>query len=499
MPADRTEDPSIEDPHVLTAVVEDEKPRPVTRRSPWGALILRLHFYAGVFIAPFLAVAALTGLAYVFSPQLDSIVYRDELHVDPQGRTALPVAQQIAAARAAHPEGDVAQVIPGSTAEDTTQVTLNVPELTDDRQRTVYVDPYTAEVRGELTTWAGYTPVRTWLDDTHRNLQLGDWGRWYSETAASWLWVVVLGGLFLWWQQLRRRTRDSRGFLRRALTPDLAARTGVRRTRSWHAALGVWLAVGLLFLSATGLTWSRWAGGNFGEVLTALNSNSPEVSTSLEASGSTAATGHEGHGMSEAPAPVSDEAQSLDRVDEVIAAANGAGLNDAVRLTPPAAEGEGWLVVEKDRSIPVHFDKAVVDPSTSEVVSVSRFADWPFLAQVTSIGIAAHMGLLFGLANQLLLAGLAVGLLCVIVWGYRMWWQRRPTGKRFALGSAPKPGAWRAVPPVQLLFAAAIAAAVGWFMPVLGVTLIAFLVVDAAVGLARNQRKGAGTVSSASR
>lgn len=38
--------------------------RPSRRMSPFGALLLRLHFYAGILVAPFLVVAALTGLAY---------------------------------------------------------------------------------------------------------------------------------------------------------------------------------------------------------------------------------------------------------------------------------------------------------------------------------------------------------------------------------------------------------------------------------------------------
>jgi uncharacterized iron-regulated membrane protein len=49
------------------------------------------------------------------------------------------------------------------------------------------------------------------------------------------------------------------------------------------------------------------------------------------------------------------------------------------------------------------------------------------MAKLSKLGVQAHMGYQFGLANQLLLAALALGLLCVIVWGYRMWWQRRPT------------------------------------------------------------------------
>jgi plastocyanin domain-containing protein len=49
--------------------------------------------------------------------------------------------------------------------------------------------------------------------------------------------------------------------------------------------------------------------------------------------------------------------------------------------------------------------------------------------------------------NQILLAALALGLLCVIVWGYRMWWQRRPTraDRRALAGTPPRPAAVSAV------------------------------------------------------
>ena len=62
--------------------------------------------------------------------------------------------------------------------------------------------------------------------------------------------------------------------------------------------------------------------------------------------------------------------------------------------------------------------------------------------KLTRLGINAHMGRLFGLVNQLLLAALALGLLCVIFWGYRMWWQRRParTGRAGVVGKR-RPGA----------------------------------------------------------
>ncbi|WP_449066731.1 hypothetical protein [Planomonospora algeriensis] len=74
---------------------------------------------------------------------------------------------------------------------------------------------------------------------------------------------------------------------------------------------------------------------------------------------------------------------------------------------------------------------------------------------------------------------LAAGLVCMIAWGYRMWWQRRPT-RGFAAPYAR--GTWRAVPPAVLLPVAAAAIAVGAFVPLLGISLLAFLVVDAVLG-----------------
>lgn len=72
-------------------------------------------------------------------------------------------------------------------------------------------------------------------------------------------------------------------------------------------------------------------------------------------------------------------------------------------------------------------DAVAVDPGTGQVRQTVRWADWPMLAKLTQIGVLAHTGALFGLVNQLALAAMALGLLAVIFWGYRMWWQRRPT------------------------------------------------------------------------
>ena len=84
------------------------------------------------------------------------------------------------------------------------------PALGADTQRAVFVDPHTGRVIGDEPVWFGYLPLSTWLDGLHRHLHLGEPGRVYSELAASWLWVVALGGMYLWIVKARNERRRDR-------------------------------------------------------------------------------------------------------------------------------------------------------------------------------------------------------------------------------------------------------------------------------------------------
>ncbi|GAA2860498.1 membrane protein [Actinoplanes cyaneus] len=475
-------------PDVSDPVVSPPAPvRAPRQQSPFGALLLRLHFYAGLLVAPFLLVAATTGILFAFTPQIEKIVYSTELTVADPGTATLPLADQVAAARAAHPSGDLLTVRPGEGTA-TTQIDFSDPSLDADHQHTVYVNPYTGAVTGRLTTWWAATPLNEWLDNLHANLHLGETGALYSELAASWLWVIALGGIVLWWRRLRG-VRSAR----RLLTPDLSARKGVRRTRGWHAATGMWLTIGLLFLSATGLTWSNHAGANFDEIIDSLDASRPAVSTDL--TGSASASGGGGHhagmdmGGGSAAVPVDPAA-----ITTVYRSARDAGLTGAVTITVPADATTAWSVTGNDSLWPVGRDSVAVD-STGKIVERIDFADWPLAAKLTQWGIYAHMGQLFGPANQILLAALAAGLICVIVWGYRMWWQRRPTraDRRALAGAPPARGSWWTGLPMPAIAVGLPALfALGWFLPLFGIPLLAFLTVDFVLATIRGRRHNGG-------
>ncbi|MBP2472307.1 putative iron-regulated membrane protein [Crossiella equi] len=431
--------------------------RPRTRRT-LRPLLLRLHFYAGILIGPFLLIAATSGLLYVFTPQLERAVYADQLYTSP-GATALSLSRQVDAARTALPDATLVRVRPGANPEDTTQVIFSRAGLAPSHWLTAYVDPYTARVTGTLETYGSSqaTPVRTWVDELHRSLHLGDFGRLYSELAASWLWVVVLGGLVLWW---RRRG------VRRLLRLDRSVR-GRRGLVSWHGVVGTLAAVVLLFLSLTGLTWSQYGGESIADLRKALSWQTPTLSASLSE--------HSAHGAHQPHTGHSGPDVGLDRV---LASARTAGLHGPVELTVPGGAGKAYLVKQNKLSWPQQLDAAAVDPATGSVLETLRFQDFPLGAKLARWGIDGHMGLLFGLPNQIVLAAVCVALIALVLWGYRMWWHRRPVRAELGVGKPFPRGGWRHAHPAALGGLAVVALAAAWWLPVFGLSLLAFLVVD---------------------
>lgn len=461
-----------------SSTTTDEAPRrpaPAPSPSRWAPLrplILRLHFYAGVLVAPFLLVAAVTGLLYAGSFQAEKLVYGHELTV-PAGKSKLPVSEQVAAAREAHPEGTVSAVRPSPEADATTRVLLSgVEGVAADHTLAVFVDPYTGKVRGALEQYGstGALPLRTWIDELHRDLHLGDTGRLYSELAASWLWVISGGGLALWFSR-RRALRKVRGT------------SGRRRTLGLHGTVGVWAAAGFFFLSATGLTWSAYAGAHIDELRTSLGQATPSVSAA-------AGGEHAGHGTAAGPGGDAEHGAGLDKV---LAAARAKGLTDPVEIVPPADADTAYVVRQVQRSWPEKQDAVAVDPVTGRVTDVLRFEDHPLLAKLTRWGIDLHTGILFGIVNQIALALLALALVLLILWGYRMWWQR---GRGSAFGRPVPRGAWAQVPPYVLVPAMAAIAVLGYFVPLLGIPLAAFLAVDIVLGEVAH-RRGRRTYGSA--
>ncbi|WP_254303447.1 PepSY-associated TM helix domain-containing protein [Rhodococcoides kyotonense] len=451
----------------MSTVVAEERTKDPSPPAP--SLVMRLHFYAGILIAPFILVAALSGGLYALAPTIESVVYRDLLTTESTGPTQ-SVAAQVRAAESERPDLTVAAVRPASEPGETSRVLFTDPSLGESKRLAVFVDPVTGESVGQSVVYGSSSslPLRTWISEFHRHLHLGEPGRIYSELAASWMWIVALGGVVLWVRRYRRGGR--------LLTVDRSV-SGRARTRNWHGAVGLWIAVGLVFLSATGLTWSKYAGENISDLRSALNWTTPATATSIGGSGAAAAGDHAGHDMSVSEVSRDVLDVNVGRIDSVLGTARSHGIDGKVEVSIPAEADTAFVVAQTRQPFALSTSSVAIDGATNAIVDDNDFADWPVAAKLAAWGIALHMGILFGVANQIVLALLALALVTVVVRGYLMWWKRRPTAR------PPRRGGLRGLPRAHVVAVVVAALVLGWYVPLLGISLLAFLLVDALVGL----------------
>lgn len=491
-------------------------------RSSIRAFILRIHFYGGMFVGPFILVAALTGCLYALAPTLENITYRDSTKVA-EATHPVPLEQQVAAAKRAHPGLDVLQVWPATEPTDSTRVLLADPTIAENEDLAVFVNPADASVIDAQPSYSGLgeLPLRHWISALHQDLHLGKPGELYSELAASWLWVLGLGGLYLWFLRTRaarqRRGEGPLATLRGMLTggargvePTKEASTtetkqpkplvpARRKAMKLHAITGTWLIVAILGLSATGITWSGLAGENVNKFVESMNWKATPIETSIHTDATDATnaanSGHEGHadheghgghgdgatqpGQGDTNQPSNSTDVASAQVDTVYRAARDAGLTGPLRLYPPEDEHSGWKASERWVEWRTTSDQVSVDGSDGRIIDRQDFKDLPTFSKLSSWGIYLHMGIMFGLPLQLALLAVGFGIAMMVVMGYRMWWKRRPN---FVPGS-PNTFSWPMIGIGVLL-----AATVGVFLPLFGITLAAFLLVDVIV-MNRRKRK----------
>src|SRR5476651_297685 len=125
----------------------------MTAKAASIALLKRIHFYIGLFVGPFIFIAALTGTLYVLTPQLENHLYADVLFTSSKGDVQ-PLSRQIEAALATREErAQIFAVRPAPAPGETTRVMLSDPELGASKSKAVFVDPVTLDIKGEETVY----------------------------------------------------------------------------------------------------------------------------------------------------------------------------------------------------------------------------------------------------------------------------------------------------------------------------------------------------------
>lgn len=442
----------------------------------WYATVWRWHFYAGLIVAPFLVILAVTGAIYLFNTELNDAIYPDLMFVD-AGAKSVPASRWIEAAEAAYPGSRVTRI---DTPREPGRSAMLFVTPAEGMPRRVFVDPTTATVLGSFV----YERTLVGLADTiHGSLMLGWFGDAVVEIAACWAVILIVTGLYMWWPR-RAKTRGGVWY------PRVSAR-GRRFWRDLHAVTGVYIAALVLFLVFTGLPWAGvWGGQLLTPGIEALGlgyagARTPVVSNAATDATLTAAErgrdspwaletvappnsgghAHHGGGADTADAPLAGTDIGVDRMRRITAEH---GLHHDYWLMLPV----GSTGVYKAQSYPDRPQgqrTLFIDRYSGDVLRDVRFAEYGPAGKAIELGIALHMGNYFGLINQLVMLVTCLAIVALVVSGFVMWWRRRPAGR---LGAPPR----RA--PMRTRYLGAIVVAMIVVFPLAGLSLVLVLIAD---------------------
>ena len=440
-------------PHFKNAA---KKQRSLSYNAVW-----RWHFYAGLFCIPFAIWLSITGAIYLFKPQIETWLDSTYDSLVITGQRATPKAQ-VAAALAAVP----GSVLNAYEMPLTQNSAVRILVGKDKELTRVYVHPQTLEILKVAEEDGRLMRVVFRL---HGELLLGDKGSMLVELAASWLIVLIITGLYLWWP------RNSSGLA--GIAYPRLTRGGRTFWRDIHSVTGLWVSFFVLFLLISGLPWAKswggmlkqlrqsgqttivkqdWTTGRSSELSERLANNTP-------AGGGAGHCGHEGHNMAGA---VPFDITILDRLVETVAAQN---LAPPTLISPPNKANATWSARSDSQNRTLRASLKF-DAATGGIIERKDFAQRPLLDRIIGTGVAAHEGQLFGWFNQALGLFTALGVLVVAVSSVVLWWGRRPVG---TLGAPVTPNR----PPLPI-YLGVIVIVLGTLLPFLGLSLIAILIIE---------------------
>lgn len=438
--------------------------RILSHRMALYRTIWRWHFYAGLFVLPFILILSVTGAAYLFKPQIDRWEERNYLNLGTADQVSPNV--QADAAMAAFPGSHFyAYRLPRKDG-DAAMIHLGLAD--GQSMRDVFVSPQ-GEVLGSVDPKQRISAI---ISRVHGSLLIGKWGDRLVEMAASWSIVMILTGLYLWWPRGRSLAGvvwPGFGLGGRVLLKDL------------HAVTGFWVAGLALVLLVTGLPWAGSWGSLFAMARAEMGWTNGAQNWKVGAGG-----GHEGHGGGDASIHAEHDHEAmmariasgarLTSLEQMVAKARSERMAFPVSILPPGAPqmfgpptGMVWTIKSEAQNRPLQRS-ATYDMMTGQQLSRTGFADKHVIDRVINYGIAWHEGQLFGWLNQLIGVLTAIALVMLSVTGFLMWRKRKPEG---TLGAPALPSV-----PARIGGVVGIILVVAALIPMLAASLILLWVIE---------------------
>jgi len=421
----------------VDAVTAAHAPSRTASATAFYRTIWRWHFYAGLFVMPFILILSVTGAIFLFKPQLDR--WQESSFRGLSGGAMVTPEAQRDAALAAFPGARFDAYRLPELPGDAPAIHVALPDGT---MRNVYVSPQ-GKVLGSLDPDA---MISSTVARIHGTLLAGKAGSWLVELAGSWAIVMVLTGLYLWWPSGR------------VMAGVVWPRGGRAFWRDLHAVTGFWVSGLALILLVTALPWAGVWGAAFKSVRSELGwvKGAPDWKIG--------AGDHAEH--DHATMAATTPQQPVIGLNDMVAKAEREALAFPVLVKPAGANN--WTIKSEAQNRPLRVT-ITFDAQGRETSRVGQ-ADKHPIDQAVAYGIAWHEGALFGWINQLIGLLTTIALVTLMVSGFILWRRRKPAG---VLGAPPVP----AVPP-RVAGVVAILLVLAALLPLLAASLILLWLVE---------------------
>ena len=428
----------------------------------------RWHFYAGLFVIPFLTILAVTGMMMMYIGFLDG---RDGEKITvqiPQNPIVLSVSGQAEAALASRPGSTLVEWLKGRSENSVSVFRI----AHDGTQSMVAVDPYSGD---GVESWNRRQGWYDFADGIHSDLLLGTPGDRLLEIAAGLAIVLIITGIYLWWP------RDMS--LRQALVPDLR-QNGRALWNTLHVNVGIYVSVLLLAFLISGMAWTGIWGG---KIVQAWSTFPAEKWDNVPLSDETHAAMNHGAvydqpwALEQTQMPASGSDAGVEGtapgapvdIDTIAALAASIGFNARYRIAYPRGGTGVWTInqdtMSADAEDPLSDRTVHVDRYTGKVLANVVFDDYSAAGKTMAVGIPFHMGLM-GLWNLVLNTFVCLSVIFLSVSGVVMWWLRRPKAMALRVFAPKTPEDlphWRGAMILML--------AVSLAFPLAGITLLVVL------------------------
>ncbi|MCD8407253.1 PepSY domain-containing protein [Tenacibaculum dicentrarchi] len=347
------------------------------------------HFIAGLVSLPFILVLSITGAIYLFNPDVESKEVAKIQDVENLHKTPISYQQQWENAKEKLKKKPSSMVINDNPEKATEFVVGRFSHKT-----TVFVNQYTGEATGT------FSPKDTWMYTVrklHGELLGGKIGTKIIELIASWMVVLILTGIYIWWPF----SSGIKGVF------TIRFKEGKRILfRDLHAVTGFWMSLLLLLVLAGGLPWTDVFGSNFKWVQKVTNTGFPKTWS--------------GRGLT------SEVKEKRMTIEEMVAIANQQKLKGTVSIGLPKSAKSTFSVANKTFPLTaqrkLHFDQY-----SGKLVKEHTWSDVGFLMRGRMWVMAFHQGQ-FGGWNWWLMFGVAIGLTIMTIAGLFSYLSRKQKG-----------------------------------------------------------------------